>query len=321
MAKRISIINFKGGVGKTALALHLATGLVRYHDKRVLLIDVDHQSSLSLVCLPGKEWQKLVDEGKTIDAIFEHFTKSNVPLPNKDIIRKNPYDKNPYQNSYERLDLVPATLKLDETEIELSSTTVGDSVQSEWNKRTLLCRWLDENMIDRDYDYIIFDCPPATKLVTQNAIAASHGYILPVIPDAVSTRGIPHLISRVFSKIDGEFSGLSQFLKSKGKPIFKSYVPSTKLIGIVISKIKHKGLASRSRYTTDHTTHLETLKKLYGKEIVEPYIHEGVGVPECLAAGYPVYDYSESQNVRSGNFIKHFKLVVENLMNRIDNCN
>ena len=47
MAKRISIINFKGGVGKTTVAFHLATGLSRYYDARVLLVDVDHQSSLS----------------------------------------------------------------------------------------------------------------------------------------------------------------------------------------------------------------------------------------------------------------------------------
>jgi chromosome partitioning protein len=52
MAKRVSIINFKGGVGKTTLAFHLATGLARYYDgTRVLLIDVDHQSSLSILCL------------------------------------------------------------------------------------------------------------------------------------------------------------------------------------------------------------------------------------------------------------------------------
>ena len=56
MAKRVSIINFKGGVGKTTLAFHLGTGLARYHQKRVLLIDMDHQSSLSIVCLGARGW-------------------------------------------------------------------------------------------------------------------------------------------------------------------------------------------------------------------------------------------------------------------------
>ena len=53
MAKRISIINFKGGVGKTTLAFHLGTGLAKFHNARVLLIDVDHQSSLSIAASHG----------------------------------------------------------------------------------------------------------------------------------------------------------------------------------------------------------------------------------------------------------------------------
>ena len=54
MAKRVSVINFKGGVGKTVLAFHLGAGLARYHDAKVLMIDVDHQSSLSIVCLGSR---------------------------------------------------------------------------------------------------------------------------------------------------------------------------------------------------------------------------------------------------------------------------
>ena len=53
MAKRISIINFKGGVGKTTLAFHLGAGLAKFHNARVLLIDVDHQSSLSIAASHG----------------------------------------------------------------------------------------------------------------------------------------------------------------------------------------------------------------------------------------------------------------------------
>ena len=57
MAKRISIINFKGGVGKTTLAFHLGTGLAWLHDSRVLLVDMDHQSTLSILCLRPAGWQ------------------------------------------------------------------------------------------------------------------------------------------------------------------------------------------------------------------------------------------------------------------------
>ena len=59
MAKRISIINFKGGVGKTTLAFHLGTGLAWLYDARVLLVDMDHQSSLSILCLGSQGWNKV----------------------------------------------------------------------------------------------------------------------------------------------------------------------------------------------------------------------------------------------------------------------
>lgn len=312
MTKRISIINFKGGVGKTTLALHLATGLSWYHKKRVLLVDVDHQSSLTLICLNSKEWEKVVNDGKTLDVVFQHFTTQNTKLPGKEIIYKEPYG-----TEYPKLDIVPATLHLDETELDLTSTTVGDPVSSEWNKRALICKWIEKNNIDGDYDYIIFDCPPATKLVTQNAIAASHGCIIPVIPDAVSTRGIPHLIERMFKKIDKKFSGLAEYLEAKGKKIENTYIPKTQLVGIVVFKIKTSG-PSYSGYTLDHTRHLKTIKGKYPKYTIEPYIVDGVGVPESMSQGYPVYDFKNNPNVSNRGFISCFNKITEELKIRID---
>lgn len=316
--KRVSIVNFKGGVGKTTLALHLATGLTSFYDKDVLLIDVDHQSTLSLVCLKDDKWRELDDAGKTINAIFQHFVNQNAPLPGKEIIYKGPYRwDSPYRQPYPKLDIISSTLKLDETELDLSSTTVGNPIESEWAKRTLICKWMDKNRIYEDYDYIIFDCPPATKLVTQNAIAASHGFIIPAIPDTVSTRGIPHLTGRVFTKIDKKFEGLAQYLSTKGYSIESSYVPSTKLVGIVISMIKRSG-PSYSGYTSGHTTHLHNLQGDYPQDIIEPYIVDGVGVPEALGYGSPVYLLQDQPNIKNRGFPDIFRRITDELKKRID---
>lgn len=316
--KRVSIVNFKGGVGKTTLALHLATGLSSFYDKDVLLIDVDHQSTLSLVCLKDNKWQELVDTGKTIDAIFQHFVSQNAPLPGKEIIYKGPYRwDSSYLQPYPALHLIPSALQLDETELDLSSTTVGNPIESEWNKRTLICKWIGENKVYEDYDYIIFDCPPATKLVTQNAIAASHGFIIPVIPDAVSTRGVPHLIGRVFTKIDKKLEGLAQYLSAKGYEVDSTYVPSTKLVGIVISMIKVSG-PSYSGYTSDQTTNLHMLQAKFPHNIIKPYVVDGVGVPEALARGYPVYLLDNWPNIRNRGFIHIFHKITDELKMQID---
>lgn len=312
MTKRISIINFKGGVGKTALALHLATGLEHYHKERVLLVDVDHQSSLSLTILKPEKWEEALEKRRTLNALFEHFTSPGAKLPGKEIIYKKPYS-----SYYPKLDLLPARLQLDETEIELTSTIIGDPVESEWNKRTLICKWIEKNKIDDDYSYIIFDCPPATKLVTQNAIAASHAYVIPVIPDAVSTRGIPHLIGRMFGKIDEKLAGLAKYLKAKGKKLVNTYVPKTQLAAIVVFKIKTSGM-SYSGYTLDHTRHLRSIADLYSEYIIEPYVVDGVGVPECMARGYPVYNFPNTQNVRNRDFVDRFRKITKELKTRVD---
>ena len=73
MAKRISVINFKGGVGKTTLTFNFAAGLSDYHEARVLLVDMDHQSSLSIVCLGLDRWKQAADEGSTVNCVFSNF--------------------------------------------------------------------------------------------------------------------------------------------------------------------------------------------------------------------------------------------------------
>ena len=161
VAKRISVINFKGGVGKTTFAFQFGAGLARFHEgARVLLIDMDHQSSLSIICLTGAEWAKIVKANKTVCEIFKPFIGQSSTFPDKAIIEKEAIKQASYLPYYKKLDLVPASLQLDDIEIDLTASHHGNAIHSEWDKRTLVCRWLEENDVDDDYDYIIFDCPP-----------------------------------------------------------------------------------------------------------------------------------------------------------------
>jgi chromosome partitioning protein len=291
------------------LAFHLGTGLARFFgETRVLLIDVDHQSSLSIVCLGGAtRWEAASTAGETVDQVFQHFTGAVTTLPGPEIVVRNPIRGNRYPS----LDLVPASLHLDDTEIELAGTHKGNPITSEWDKRTLLCRWIEENGIDEEYDYIIFDCPPATKIVSQNALAASHGYIVPVVPEAVMERGAPHLVEMIGTGIDRRLNALAQF----GNPS-TIYAPNTELVGLVITRIRtHRG---SSGYTDDHTTHLYRLERTWGDRLINPYIEDGTGVSQSLAAGLPVYDRTNTQNVRDRGFDQMFRQLVTTLKSRID---
>lgn len=309
MARRISVINFKGGVGKTTLAYNFAAGLVRHHSpSRVLVIDMDHQSSLSIVCLGGPGWQNAVRANKTVNEIFKPFVKPETAFPGKEIVLPT----TSLGSTYANLHLVPASLQLDDIEIELTASHQGNAIQSEWNKRTLICRWLEETGVDSEYDYIIFDCPPATKIVSQNAIAASHGYIIPVIPEAVMERGAPHLVEMVKTGIDARLKALA----AMGTPR-TMHVPDTQLVGVAITRIKTHGPAA-SGYTDDHTQHLSSLQRGWKDKLVEPYIEDGTGVSQALAEGVPVYDRSRTQNIGSRGLHTMYKKLTAELKKRID---
>ena len=320
MAKRISIINFKGGVGKTTLAFNLGTGLACFHSARVLLIDMDHQSSLSIVCLRPDKWEKAVESKQTVDEIFRPFISQSIP-PGDDIIIKAPVEmihghyNDHYYHDCSSMDVVPANLSLDNIEIELTASHQGNAIHSEWRKRTLICNWIEDNRIDHNYDYIIFDCPPATKIVSQNAIAASHGYIIPVVPEAVMERGAPHLHDMMESGIDAQLKELATMGETRSV-----YVPDTKLIGLVITRIR-TAPNSYSGYTDEHTQHLNSLKRLWKKKLIRPYIFDGTGVTAALSASRPVYDtrtYNWTQNICNRGIHNQYMKLTKEIKKRID---
>ena len=308
MAKRISIINFKGGVGKTTLAFHLGTWFAYAHPARVLLIDMDHQSSLSILCMGADAWQRAVESERTISQLFQGFFTQQHLSHGRSIITQAPMHN--LDVSYDNMDIVPASLELDDIEIGLTSTHLGDPIHSEWNKRTLVCRWIEESGIDEAYDYIIFDCPPATKIVAQNAIAASHGYIIPVIPEAVMERGTPHLYRMMQSGIDEKLKMLSQV----GTPR-KMYIPDTKLIGLAVTQIQ----VARGGFTLDHRQHLRTLIQQWGDKLMIPYIPRGTGVSESLAKGLPVFGFSHTQNVGGREINELYAELIDAISNRTYN--
>ena len=316
MAKRISIINFKGGVGKTTLAFHLGTGLAYFgkeeegEGSRVLLIDMDHQSSLSVLCLGLDAWHESVEREHTVDTLFRPFVGDEREVPGDAIIIQSPMHR--LDSGYDRLDIVPASLRLDNVEIELTASRMGNANQTEWNKRTQLCRWIEESGVDDEYDYIIFDCPPATKIVSQNAIAASHGYIIPVVPEAVMERGAPHLRDMMQSGIDALLKELALTGAKRAM-----YVPDTQLVGLAITRIQVSGRSS-SGYTNDHTQHLRSLQTRWGTNLLYPYIVQGTGVSAALSDGLPVFSRWKDPNISKREIHVKFAELMFNIKSRID---
>jgi chromosome partitioning protein len=158
-----------------------------------------------------------------------------------------------------------------------------------------LASWLDEIEAQKHYDYAVFDCPPATKIVSQNALAASDCYVVPVIPDDVSSRGVTHFRNLVQNKIDGKLAFLRSTAPVPDSDVPRNFVPDTRLAGIVPYLARYAGRAS-SGLTNIHTEQIAGLRRLWKEDVIRTVGRYMIGVPEAVNAGRPVWN-SGAKNV------------------------
>ena len=157
----ISVVNFKGGSGKTTTSAHLAQRLA-FKGYRVLAIDLDPQASLS--ALHGIQPELDLMEGGTLyDAV-----RYDDPVPVSEVIRK----------TYIRgLDLIPGNLELMEFEHETPAAIQRGGA------RAFFARVRDAlDSVESDYDVVVIDCPPQLGFLTMSALSASSGVLVTVHP-------------------------------------------------------------------------------------------------------------------------------------------
>lgn len=180
MAIVVSLINMKGGVGKTTLATQLAHAADR-KDLKTLVVDLDPQSNLSQAILsPTRYVKHLKDKKPTISAIFDnYFPPSDIndspkPISIQDIIIKG---AGYWSNS--TLDLIPSRLELSQT------------LKNPTGKERRLAKALSQ--ISEQYDLILLDCAPTESILTEAAYHASRYALVPVKPEFMATIGLPLL--------------------------------------------------------------------------------------------------------------------------------
>ena len=173
-ARIISMVNQKGGVGKTTSTINLGSALASY-GRKILLVDFDPQGALSVgLGIPVYQLEK---------------TLRNVivgeQLPARDVL---------IQTKVKNLDLLPSNIELSAAELELVSEVGREHVLASALKPLI-----------NEYDFIIIDCQPSLGLLTVNALAASEGCIVPLETEYFALRGLA-LLTQTIEKIKGRIN-------------------------------------------------------------------------------------------------------------------
>jgi chromosome partitioning protein len=171
----ISIVNFKGGSGKTTTAAHLAQHLA-LTGHRVLAIDLDPQASLS--ALHGV--QPELDKNPSL---YDAIRYEDEKRPITEVIRST---------NFPSLDVVPANLELQEYEYE---TPLHASENSSGAGRTFFTRISDAlKQVDDRYDVVVIDCPPQLGYLTLTALTASTAVLVTIHPQMLDVMSMSQFL-------------------------------------------------------------------------------------------------------------------------------
>ncbi len=168
--KIISIINQKGGVGKTTSAINLAAGLSQ-HKKKILVLDLDPQGNATT----GLGLSNMDNSSETIYGVLNGTKEIN------DVIKKT---------QFENLDIITSNVDLSGLEVE----TADDSNRAFLLKIKLTAYLNNSGGI---YDYILIDCPPSLSLLTVMALVCSNSLLVPLQTEFFALEGLTQLMKTI----------------------------------------------------------------------------------------------------------------------------
>ena len=166
----LSIINQKGGVGKTTTAINLAAGLA-LKNKKILVIDLDPQGNATT----GLGLSNSESSTETIYGVLNGTKKIH------EVIKKT---------QFQNLDLISSNVDLSGLEVE----TAGDSRRAFILKEQIMAYLKD---FRGKYDYIFIDCPPSLSLLTVMALVASNSLIVPLQTEFFALEGLTQLMKTI----------------------------------------------------------------------------------------------------------------------------
>ena len=232
----LAMCNQKGGVGKTTSTINLGAALAEY-GRRVLLVDLDPQGALSAgLGIASHELEH---------TIYNLMLSSGTAIT--DVLMPT---------GVEGVDLIPANIDLSAGEVQLIN---------EVGREHTLARAL--RPVLHAYDYILIDCQPSLGLLTINALACSHGVIIPLAAEYFSLRGV-HLLVDTISKVKERIN------------------PNLSVEGVLVTMYDGRTVHAREV--------VGMLDQRFGDTVFDTIISRTVKFPETTVAGEPITTYAPS---------------------------
>ena len=218
--------------------------------RKTLLVDLDPQTKATFSCMEVDEWEMHAAKHGTVADLFglrSHTNAEGKVRRAEDVI---------YREAFRNVDLIPSHLDLFTIDLDLASAPARERKLQKALRTVLDC-----------YEIVVCDCPPNLTLPTQNALAFSTHYIVPISPDYLSGIGVALLLTRV-------------------KQLAEDLDHTIELAGIVISRV------GRPAFFRAQT--VSALRKTFEKRVLAGEIKERTAVSEAAAKHKPIFDMNDS---------------------------
>jgi chromosome partitioning protein len=231
----VSVINYKGGVGKTTITANLGAELA-FRGLKVLLIDLDAQASLTFSFYRPDYWEKELADEHTILQWYGSVLSPGPTDPLRKYVLEPPAVNAVIRsNGIGQLDLLASHLGLVEVDLDFAHLLGGSRFQHGSPNYLPIHRCLADALADEafaEYDVILLDCAPNFTMVTRTGIVASDHILVPTKPDYLSTLGIDYLRRKV-SELVRDYSKAVPSVDHEINP---------QMLGIVFTMIQYAGL-------------------------------------------------------------------------------
>ncbi|EYT91601.1 ATPase involved in chromosome partitioning [Frankia casuarinae] len=238
MMQVATVVNSKGGVGKTTLTANVGAELAR-RGRRVLLLDLDFQASLTHSFYRPADVERQIDRRTVADWYMAAGRRGAGPDLMRYVSWPQEVRAHTRRNGGE-LAIVASAPKLEGVAARLG-VELGDPSSRRYQDRhrRVVMRLADGlRLLRREgFDYVLIDCRPDFEILTRSAIVASEGVLVPAQPERLATFGIRHLTERLtdFKKNNFEILGWSPSGENRVEDLAPAF------LGVVFTRVRHGG--------------------------------------------------------------------------------